>query len=127
MITQNIERRLQRVEDRLKRIEKELELSGTFLSLDWEEFNPKDKTILAHLLKKKNKGATTTEIANTIGLDSPESSGRTIVYTRLKRIERISRRLKGMPIVVTEKKRWYMNFDEYSFPEGTLNEKKVEE
>lgn len=74
-----------------------------------------DKRILKHLLGCEYRGATTTEMARALGLDNPESSGRTIIWRRLKRIEKISIRLKGMPIVITSVKRWLMNYDEFHF------------
>lgn len=111
-----MEKRLERLEARVKRIERELELGGVVVSFDgWTDFTERDKAILNTLLQKNRKGATTTEIAETIGLEAPETSGRTIVYTRLKRIARISNRLKGAPIVVSERKRWYLNYDEFDF------------
>jgi len=112
-----IERRIERLEERVRRVEKELELGGTIISFDWKDFSIRDKQILEALLRKGREGATTTELANTIGLNSPEAGGRTIVYTRLRRIERISKRLKGVSIIVMDRKRWFLNFDEFNFPE----------
>jgi len=113
-----LEKRLKSIEERLKRIEKELEFGGLIISsFDWKDFTDRDKAILNYLLQRGREGATSTEIAEAIGMDSPESGGRTIVYTKLRRIERISKRLKGQPIVVNERKRWFLNYDEFDFPE----------
>jgi hypothetical protein len=111
-----IERRFRRFEERLKRIEDVLELSETVTSFDWKDFSERDKAILNALLERGREGASTTEIAEALNLEAPEAGGRTIVYTRLKRIERISRRLKGAPIVMSERKRWYLNYDDFNFP-----------
>lgn len=122
-----LEMRIKRIEARLKQIEDVLELSNTVSSFDWKEFSDKDQAILNFLLKKGREGATTTEIATELAFPNPETSGRTIVYTRLKRIERISRRIKGLPIVITERKRWYLNFDDFSFPEVKADERTEED
>lgn len=118
-MTAQFEKRLQRVEDRVKRIEKELTIGGMFIaSFDWKQLNPTDRSILDMLLQRSSEGATTTEIAEALNIASPETSGRTLIYMRLKRIERISKRLKGAPIVIAERKRWYLNYEEFSFPEA---------
>lgn len=125
-----LERRMERLEQRVKRIEKDLEMGGMIVTFDWKDFSARDKGILNFLLQKSREGATTTEIASSIGLESPETSGRTIVYERLKRIERISKRLKGASIVVMDRKRWFLNYDEFDFPEtkkDALEMKKVVE
>jgi len=121
-----LERRLRRIEDRLKRIEDTLELSETITSFEWKDFSERDKAILHTLLEKGREGASTTEIANALNLEAPETGGRTIVYTRLKRVERISRRIKGTPIVICERKRWYLNYDDFDFPEVKKNERPEE-
>ena len=115
MLRKSLESRLKRIEERLKRIEDILELSPTIVSFDWKEFNERDKEILEYLYCKGREGATTTEIATNLRFPNPESSGRTIVYRRLKRIERISRRIKGLPIVIYEAKRWFLNYDDFDF------------
>ena len=111
-----VEKRVERLEQRVKRIEKQLEIGGAVIaSFDWKEFLARDKQILNLLLQKGREGATTTEVATAIGLDNPETGGRTIVYERLKRIQRISTRLKDAPIVVMDSKRWFLNFNEFEF------------
>jgi len=109
------ERRLERLEARVKRIEKELEIGGMVVTFDWKDFYQKDREILNFLLQKGREGATTTEIAQAVGFDAPETSGRTLVYAKLKRIERISNRLKGAPIIIMDRKRWFLNFEEFDF------------
>jgi len=123
----NVERRFKRIEERLKRVEDLLELSATVVSFEWKEFSERDRAILNALLEKGREGASTTEIALRINLNEPETSGRTIVYTRLRRIERISRRLKGFPLVIVERKRWYLNYDDFSFPETKKDESQESE
>lgn len=115
MLRHSLESRLKLIEERLKRIEDILELSPTVVSFDWKEFNERDRRILEYLYSKGREGATTTEIAETLEFKNPETSGRTIVYRRLKRIERISRRIKGLPIVVYEMKKWLLNYDDFNF------------
>ena len=117
MSVANLLKRLDRIGERVKRIEWELELGGTLINFDWADLTERDKLILNTLLRRGRTGATTTKIAELIELESPEGSGRAIVYARLKRIERISKRLKGAPIVIPERRRWYLNFDEFKFSE----------
>lgn len=112
-----IEKRLERIEARVRRIEKELEMGGMIVTFDWKDFSQRDKQILNCLLQKGQEGSTTTEIASAINLNSPETGGRTIIYERLKRIKRISSRLKGAPIVIMDRKRWFLNFQEFDFVE----------
>ena len=121
MVTK-LEKRVQRIEERLKRIEDAMELSPMIMSFDWKDFTERDKGILNFLLEKGREGASTTEIAEKLEFEEPETSGRTIVYTRLKRIERISKRLKGAPLVISERKRWYLNYDDFNFPEVKTDE-----
>ena len=61
------------------------------------------------------EGASTVELATLLNLKNPTKSGRTIIYRRLIRIEEITRRQKGQPIVIQERKKWYLNTDEYQF------------
>jgi len=110
-----LESRLRRIEERLKRIEDTIELSPVVTTFDWKDFSDRDKEILKYLYQKGREGATTTEIAEELGFPNPETSGRTIAYRRLKRIERISRRIKGLPIVLYEMKRWSLNFQDFNF------------
>ena len=117
-----LERRLKLIEERLKRIEDELRLSPEIVSFNWKDFTERDKAILNYLLQKEREGATTTEIAEALGFPKPETSGRTIVYRRLKRIERVSRRIKGFPIVVYQSKRWMLNYDDFRFEMKSENE-----
>lgn len=112
-----LEKKVQTIHARLKRVEDLLELSNMVASFDWKDFSDRDQAILDTLLRKGPEGSTTTEIAKELNLPEPETSGRTIVYVRLKRIERISKRIKGISIVVPERKRWYLNYNDFSFPE----------
>jgi predicted Zn-ribbon and HTH transcriptional regulator len=126
MVAKKLEAKIQRIEEKLKRIEDVLELGDIVTTFDWKDFSVLDKSILDKLLEKGREGSTTTEIAQELNLNEPETSGRTIIYTRLKRIERISRRIKGIPIIVPERKRWYLNYEDFRFPEVKKDER-VEE
>lgn len=110
-----LEERVKNLESRVKRIEDQLELSPAVVSFDWTEFSDRDKAILNFLLGKDRAGGTTTEIAQGLEMSEPETSGRVKVYRRLKRIERVSRKLKGLPIVNYERKKWSLNFDDFQF------------
>lgn len=109
------EAELKNLKERVKRIEDELQLSPTVTSFDWKQFNDRDKSILMVLLKKEREGATTTEIAEILEMEPVETSGRVKVYRSLRRIERLSRKLKGFPIVVYEKRKWSLNYQDWQF------------
>lgn len=115
--TKQLARRVERLERELKKVLDILELSPVTNPFNWQDLTELDKEILTFLLNRKYKGATTTEIAKSLNLDNPESSGRTIIWRRLKRITKISIGLKGAPVVVTNAKRWLMNYDEFTFTE----------
>lgn len=99
---------------RVKKIEKILELSDV-VTLDWKDFTDLDKAVLTVLNKVGRRGMSTTEIARELNLEAPKTSGRVLVWNSLKKIDRISKRLKGVPIVLTFKKKWSLNFDDYEF------------
>jgi hypothetical protein len=110
-----IEERIDRLEKDIKKVKEILELVPVTEPLKWEILTEEEKRIIEYLLKKKFEGATTTEIAEALNMDSPTTSGRVIVWRRLKRVQRVSKRMKGAPLVVCEGKRWFMNYEEYSF------------
>ena len=113
-ITQS-DRKIKRLETRVKQIEDILELSPVVTSFNYKRIEDVDKKILKVLLGKDRNGATTTEIADDLGFSDPENSGRVTVYRRLKRIERVTTRLKSFPFVITENRRWFLNFEDYNF------------
>jgi len=110
-----IENRFKNIEARLKRAEDILEISNTVTSFNWKGFTERDIAILKVLYQKMKTGANSVELAIILNLKSPQKSGRTIIYRRLRRIEAITRREKGQPIVIQERKKWYLNMDEYQF------------
>jgi hypothetical protein len=110
-----IENRFKNIEARLKRAEDILEISNTVTSFNWKGFTERDIAILKVLYQKMKTGASSVELAIILNLKSPQKSGRTIIYRRLRRIEAITRREKGQPIVIQERKKWYLNMDEYQF------------
>lgn len=111
----SIEERMKNAEKRIKRLEDQLELSANVQSFDWKDFSDRDKQNLEQLLSIGKEGATTTVLAVNQNYDKPETSGRVKVYRSLRHIERISRKLKGIPIVVCERKKWSLNYDDYQF------------
>ena len=110
-----IDARLKNLEGRVKRCEDLLELSPSIASFDWEGFSPRDKDILNVLLQKGHAGETSTKISEILNMVAPETSGRVKVYRSLKRIERISRKLRSYPIVLYERKKWSLNYDDWQF------------
>jgi len=110
-----IENRFKNIEARLKRAEDILEISNTVTSFNWKGFTERDIAILKVLYQKMKTGASSVELAIILNLKSTQKSGRTIIYRRLRRIEAITRREKGQRIVIQERKKWYLNMDEYQF------------
>lgn len=116
-----LEKRVDRMERELKKILKILELVPAVNIAEWKDFSPLDRGILKVLLKKQYAGETTTMIAKELGLENPATSGRVVVWRRLQRITKVSKRIKGAPIVLSEYKRWKLNLDEFTFVEGEDN------
>lgn len=119
----SLDARLKRIEGRLKKLEDLAEITPSVVSFNWEGLTKRDKTILHFLRMVGREGATTTEIAAALQLPSPQKSGRTIVYRRLKRIEKISRRHEGLSVVVYADRKWSLNFNEFTF-KGEEGEKR---
>lgn len=114
-MSRRLEERMKNIESRMKRIEDELQFSKSVTSFNWKEFSERDRSILRILLQKERCGASTTELAELLDMKEPETSGRVKTYRSLRRIERISRKLKGWPIVAYDKKRWSLNYDDWQF------------
>lgn len=100
---------------KVKQIADVLEMSDVIVSFNWKQLQPRDAEILKCLEKHEREGATTTQLAREVGIKKPTTSGRKIVLRRLKRVQEISRRIKGQPIVVTKKRLWFLNWDEFDF------------
>lgn len=115
MASRTVDVKIKRLERRVKRLEDVMEISPMLTTFDWEEFNIRDKAILKILLEKGRRGVTTTVIATELDFPEPEKTGRVIVYRRLKRMERISKRIKGFPIISCDRKKWSLNYDEFKF------------
>lgn len=119
MSVKNITKRVQVIEARLKRVEDMLEISPTITGFDWKEFTDRDRVILDFLLSKEKAGAGLSEIAQTLAeplhLLNPDRSGKVIVSRRLKHIEKVSRRLKGFSIVLSDRRKWCLNYDDFQF------------
>jgi len=110
-----MEQRVAFLEKRVKEIMKFLAMVPIVAPWEWESFSEQDKAILKVLVRAGRGGLTTTGIAKALGLESPEGSGRVMVYKRLKRITKISERMKGAPLVLPDGRQWIMNWDDYDF------------
>lgn len=110
-----IEQDVALLKKRVRELMKLAEMVPIVAPWEWESFLEQDKAILKVLVKAGREGKTTTDIARALDLESPEGSGRVMVYKRLKRITKISERLKGASIVLSDGRRWVMNFDDYDF------------
>lgn len=112
----HLELEVKGLKKRLSRIEADLELLPTVTSFDgWSSLTLRDKAILEALHGYEQDGATTLELAKKIGLAKPETSGRTIVNRRLKRIQEVSVRRKGASLVVRQSRKWVLNFEDFKF------------
>ena len=93
-----------------------MELLPVVTSFDeWTTLMNRDKKILYALHKYGLEGTSTLQLAQDIGLNKPETSGRTIVLRRLYRIQKVSLRMKGAPLVVRVGRKWSLNFDDFTF------------
>jgi len=110
-----LEQKVAFLEKRMKEVMKMLQMVPVVAPWEWDSFLKQDRAILKVLVKAGREGLTTTEIAKVLGLESPEGSGRVMVYKRLKRIAKISERTKGTSFVISDGRRWVMNFDDYEF------------
>lgn len=122
MITNNLERRVAKLEKevkwtrrKVKKIAEHLEFADNLNPLSLPDLLERDKEILSALLPKSREGASTTELARELNYHLPKTSGRTIIYRRLRYIAKISQRKKGFPIIVKIGRKWAMNFDDFSF------------
>ena len=112
-MSRKMERRLTNLEAKVKRIEDLLELSDIIASFEWKHFTERDKRMLHFLLSRGREGAHLDEIAEHIGLDKP--SRKVIVSRRLTHIAKVSRKLRRFPIVVSDRRRWYLNYNDFNF------------
>lgn len=116
MVTiKELESRLTLVERQVKRIQRTLEMSDVVHIDSWKHFTALDKQILTVLSEAGRGGISTTQIALKLNLDNPYKYGRIIVWKRLRRIVSVSERLKGVPMVISRKKRWFLNLDDFQF------------
>lgn len=96
----------------VKLIKEQLGFLPPLLSpLEWESLDILDKKILKLLLKKKGN------FISTVRLGAILHQHRGKIWRHLKKIEHVSARMKGEPIVVyyPSRKAWGMNWDEYEF------------
>lgn len=121
-LTSELERRVSRLEKevrwvrrKMKRVAEQLELADNLNPLSLPDLLPRDHEIIKVLMASGRDGLSTTGIAKSLNYNLPETSGRTIVYRRLRRIAKISQRKKGFPILIRAGRQWRMNFDDFSF------------
>lgn len=104
------------IHKRLRKIEGALELLPTVTSFDgWKNLTLRDKKILTCLSQYGPEGTSTLQLAKDLDLNKPETSGRTIITRRLRRIQTVSLRVKGAPLVNHTGKKWALNFEDFVF------------
>lgn len=109
-----LEIKVDSIHRRLRTIEADLDYLPTITSFDnWDSLLLRDKAIL-HALFKYEQGVSTLQVAKDIGLPKPETSGRVMVLRRLYRIQEISTKIKGWPLVVRTKKGWTLNREDFT-------------
>jgi hypothetical protein len=119
------------LKQRVKTIEAFLELTPIITTFEWK-WNPKfplsEQRIKLCLCSLYNhpEGLTTTQIAKEIGLPYPQASGRTIVSRQLSTIEKVSKRLKGVSIIMHVGKYWKLNTVDFAFKIEKIAEQKQE-
>lgn len=110
-----LEKEMRWVRRKVKLLVEFLEFADNINPLSFKELLNRDKEIIKALLAKGREGASTTELAVELNYLSPKTSGRTIIYRRLKRIAKISQQRRGFPMVVKVGRKWMMNFNDFSF------------
>lgn len=108
-----LKERVTRLERKVRKISDALALlPETVDPLSWKQFDLLDKQILTQLLS--NKPYSTVELAHKI-----KNVHRTKVWRRLKKIQKVSLKLKGDSIVVFDPstKKWALNTEEFEFKE----------
>ena len=101
-----------RLERKVKRIEDVLALLPESIDpLTWTSLDQLDKEIL-NMLLHKGAAYSTSEIAEQL-----KDVHRTKVWRRMKKISKLSRKLKGDTIVLFDpsSKKWSMNVEEFDF------------
>lgn len=96
----------------IKLIKEQLGFLPPLLSpLEWTSHDILDKEILGLLLKKKG------EFLSTVKIGEKLKTHRGKIWRHLKKMERLSAKTKGEPIVIydSSRKAWAMNWDEYEF------------
>lgn len=113
-----IETRLDKMQKQIYVINEQLGIMPNLVKpLDWKGLTDRDKQVLTFLISQpRPKCFTTTQIATEIKLPKPSDSGRVLVYTSLKRIEKLSRRKRKYILIHDRSARtWMMNRDEFRF------------
>lgn len=117
-----LEKRIKRLERDFKKVKDILELSSPTDPMTWPELLQLDKKILNVLFDAEHKAMSTTEIAETLNMADPKGSGRTMVWNRLRRIKKISKSREAFSIVITESRKWKMNWDDFYFVSNKKDE-----
>lgn len=100
----------------MKKVKDILELSPVIDPLNWKkDLSDLDLQILLNLLAAGYAGMQTPDLARVCNLQDPGKSGRVTIWHRLKKIQKISYRLKGDCIVLLERRRWRMNWENFTF------------
>jgi len=109
-----LELEVRSLKKRLSRVEADLEYLPTITSFDkWTTLTLRDREMLEILYDYGVEGASTLDLAKKMEMHKPETSGRTIVGRRLKRIREVSINLKGNPLVVAVGRKHALNFEDY--------------
>ena len=107
-----LEIRVQRMSAEIKAIKSRIAMLPQLVNpLTWENFDDTDRKILEILLNSEDNYVRASEISAKLALN------RVKVWRHLKRIVRISKKQKGIPMVIYDPslKAWSMNRDEYEF------------
>jgi predicted Zn-ribbon and HTH transcriptional regulator len=108
---ERLEERVNTLERSVRQIKDQLAMLPPAIDpLSWKNFDDIDKQIITLLLKEENS-LTSVQIAEKLQIN------RVKIWRHLKRIHKISKRLKGEPIIIYDPslKAWSMNTEEYDF------------
>lgn len=102
----------------MKQVKDLLDLSAIVDPLTWKDLSDLDRLILKALLAAGHAGMETPALAQACGLPyrgKERAKGRHAIWQQLRKIRKISYRLKGDYIVLLESRRWRMNWEDFTF------------
>ena len=116
-VTKKVKKNIKDIQDvkkQLKKIMIFLEMASPVNPLNWEIFREDEKKIIEKLMSTAPAGLSTMQMGKILNIENSESA-RVMAWRRVRQIEKKSKALKGIPIVVYEEGVWSLNTVDYTF------------